>query len=76
MTRTNPFDLTDLKKGNLLGVKAPPYYKDEYIYEVTSAGEKVVRAVLRNSPRVRKSWTNEELKILLQMDIVRLVPQK
>jgi hypothetical protein len=63
----------DLKKGDLLAVKAPPYYKDEYIYEVTSAGEKMVRAALEHSPKVRKSWTAQELQLMIQMGVVRLI---
>jgi len=61
-----------IKKGQLLGVKAPPYYSKEYIYAVTSAGDKIVRADLYGSPRVRKSWTREELALLMEMGIVRL----
>jgi len=60
-----------VKKGQLLAVKAPPYYKKEYIYQVTSAGDKLVRASLYHSPRVRKSWTQEELSLLIDMGIVR-----
>jgi len=62
-----------IRKGQLLVVKAPPYYKKEYFYEVISAGEKQVRASLYHSPKVKKSWSLEELKILLDMGIVRLL---
>jgi hypothetical protein len=71
---TPPLNICDLKKGDLLGVKAPPYYKNEYVYEITSAGEKVIRAALRHSPRVRKAWTVRELELLVEMDVVRLIP--
>lgn len=62
----------DIKKGQLLGVKAPPYYEKEYLYEVTSAGDKLIRATLYHSPRVRKSWKMEELALMIDMGIVRL----
>jgi hypothetical protein len=64
--------IDDVKKGQLLVVKAPPYYSKEYFYEVVSAGSKQVRASLYHSPKVKKSWTLEELKLLLEMGIVRL----
>jgi len=62
----------DLKKGDKVYVKAPPYYKDEYLYEITSAGEKLIRATLYHSPKVRKNWSAKELHILFQMGMVRL----
>jgi hypothetical protein len=68
--------LPELKKGQLLKVKAPPYYEKEYVYEVTGAGEKVIRANLHHSPKVKKSWTLEELELLLEMGIVTLVEEK
>lgn len=69
--------LPELKKGQLLKVKAPPYYEKEYVYEVTGAGEKVIRASLQHSPKVKKSWTLEELEILIEMGIVALCePEK
>ena len=71
---TPPLNISDLKKGDLLGVKAPPYYKNEYVYEITSAGEKLIRAALRHSPRVKKTWTVRELELLVEMDVVRLIP--
>jgi hypothetical protein len=61
-----------IKKGQLLAVKAPPYYEKEYLYEVTGAGDKAIRATLYHSPKVRKSWTTEEFALLLEMGIVRL----
>jgi len=63
----------DLKKGDLLAVKAPPYYKEEYTYEITSAGEKMIRASLAHSPKVRKTWSAKELQLLFQMGVIRLV---
>jgi hypothetical protein len=53
-------------------VKVPPYYEKEYYYQVTSAGDKLVRADLYHSPKVKKSWTVQELKALMEMGIVRL----
>jgi hypothetical protein len=64
--------IDDIKKGQLLVVKAPPYYSKEYFYEVVSAGSKQVRASLYHSPKVKKSWSLEELRLLLEMGIVRL----
>jgi hypothetical protein len=61
----------EFHKGQLLAVKAPPYYKQEYIYEITSAGDKLVRANLHHSPKVKKSWSREELDLLIEMKIIR-----
>lgn len=61
-----------IKKKQFLWVKAPPYYEKEYLYEVTGAGDKSIRATLYHSPRVRKSWTTEELGLLIEIGIVRL----
>ncbi len=63
----------ELNKGQLLAVKAPPYYNKEYFYEVTSAGDKMVRATLYHSPTVRKSWKHEEFVLLLEIGVIRLV---
>ncbi len=68
--------LPELKKGQLLKVKAPPYFEKEYVYEVTGAGGKMIRANLHHSPKVKKSWTVEELEILFEMGIVALVPDE
>ncbi|MBI4533943.1 MAG: hypothetical protein HY711_08340 [Candidatus Melainabacteria bacterium] len=62
----------EIAKGQLLWVKAPPYYNKEYLYEVTASGDKLIRASLYHSPRVRKSWTTEELVLLFEMGMVRL----
>ncbi len=62
----------EIKKGLLLMVKAPPYYTKEYLYQVTSAGDKMVRADLFHSPRVRKHWSREELSLLFEMGMVRV----
>ena len=65
----------DIKKHQLLWVKAPPYYEKEYLYEVTGAGDKSIRASLYHSPRVRKSWTAEEFALLIEMGIVRMAAE-
>lgn len=64
--------IDDLKKGQLLLVKAPPYYEKEYFYEVTACGDKQIRATLYHSPKVKKVWTIEEYKVLTENGIVRL----
>ena len=64
--------ISALRKGMLLVVKTPPYYSREYLYEITSAGEKLIRAALYHSPTVKKSWTNEELSALIDLKIIRL----
>jgi hypothetical protein len=53
-------------------VKAPPYYEKEYFYEITGAGDKQIRATLYHSPKVKKSWSVEEFKLLIEMGVVRL----
>lgn len=63
----------DFVKGQLLGVKAPPLFEKEYIYEITGAGDKVIRASLRHSPKVKKQWTHEQFALLLEHGIVRLI---
>jgi hypothetical protein len=62
----------DVNKGQLLAVKAPPYYEKVYFYEVLSAGEKQIRATLYHSPKVKKTWTTEEFELLIEMGVVRL----
>jgi hypothetical protein len=61
-----------VQKGQLLIVKVPPYYEKEYFYEVTSAGDKLVRANLYRSPKVKRSWNIEEFKLLLEMGMLRI----
>lgn len=60
------------QKGQLLVVKVPPYYEKEYFYQITSAGEKLVRADLFHSPKVKKNWSVEELEMLIEHGIIRL----
>lgn len=61
----------EIKKGLLLIVKVPPFYDKEYFYEVTSAGDKLVRASLYNSPKVKKTWSIQELETLVNHGVVR-----
>lgn len=69
------FDQNKLQKGQILFVKAPPYYEKEYPYVITSAGEKMVKATLRNSSVVKKSWTTGELRILFDTKIIRFAKE-
>ncbi len=66
----------EIKKGQLVAVKAPPYYKKEYVYQITSAGDKLLRANLYHSPTVRKSWKQEEFMLLIEMGIIRLISKE
>lgn len=61
-----------VRKGQLLLVKTPPYFEKEYFYEVVSAGEKLIRANLYHSPKVKRSWTLEQFEASLEMGIIRL----
>lgn len=63
---------SEIVKGQKLIVKAPPYYEKEYVYEVTSAGDRQIRASLYKSPTVKKSWSREEFFLLIEMGVVRL----
>lgn len=63
----------NIKKGQLLAVKAPPLFEREYVYEVTAAGDKQIRADLRHSPKVKKHWTPEEFALLQEHGIIRLI---
>ena len=63
----------DIAKGQLLAVKAPPLFEKEYIYEVTAAGDKVIRATLQHSPKVKKHWTIEQFDLLVEHGIIKLV---
>lgn len=65
----------EIRKGQLLIVKTPPYYKKEYYYQVTSAGDKLIRADLYHSPKVKKSWTVFELEKLIELGIIRLAQE-
>lgn len=64
-----------IKKGQILIVKVAPYYEKEYYYEVTSAGEKLIRADLYHSPTVKKNWTKKELETLIDLGIIRLAQE-
>lgn len=68
--------LFDLKKGQELLIKTPPYFEKEYVYEVISAGEKQIRAGLKNSPKVKKSWTNEEFAAMVEHGLITIKTDK
>lgn len=61
-----------VNKGQLILVKAPPYYEKEYVYEIISAGDKQIRATLHHSPKVKKSWTLQEFLLHMKMGLVRV----
>jgi hypothetical protein len=63
----------NIKKGQLLAVKAPPLFEREYVYEVTASGDKQIRADLRHSPRVKKHWSPQEFALLQEHGIIRLI---
>jgi hypothetical protein len=62
----------NLKKGQILIVKVPPFFDQEYFYEVMGAGGKVIRASLYHSPRVKKHWTMEEYALLTEHGMIRI----
>lgn len=65
-------DPEKVRKGQVLAVRVPPFYDKEYLYEVTGAGGKLVRAKLFHSPTVKKQWTFEDLELLAQTGMLRL----
>lgn len=67
--------LAKVQKGQFLTVKAPPYYKTEYLYQVTSAGCQIIRAALFHSPTVRKSWKHDEFMLLIEMGVIKLIEE-
>jgi len=60
-----------LKKGQILMVKVPPFFDQEYFYEVVGAGGKLIRVALYKSPKVKKHWTMEEYALLCEHGMVR-----
>lgn len=64
-------DRERLQKGQLLVVRTPPFFDKEYLYEITSAGDKLVRVNLLHSPTVKKQWTLDELDLLYKNKMVR-----
>ena len=74
--RAEPPPLPELKKGTVLVLKVPPYFTKEYLYEITSAGEKLIRANLYRSAKVRKQWSKEELQALFNNEIARLADER
>jgi len=61
----------NLKKGQIIIVKVPPFFEQEYFYEVTGAGGRVIRASLYRSPKVKKHWTMEEYALLQEHGMIR-----
>jgi hypothetical protein len=66
----------EVKRGQLLQVKAPPLFEKEYLYIVTAAGDKMIRADLKNSPKVKKQWSLEEFELSIKHGIIRLVDKE
>ena len=62
----------NLKKGQILVVKVPPFFDQQYFYEITAAGDKMIRASLYHSPKVKKQWTPDEYKLLQEHGMIRL----
>jgi hypothetical protein len=60
-----------LKKGQILVVKVPPFFDQEYFYEVIAAGGKVIRVSLYKSPKVKKHWSVEEYQLLTEHGMIR-----
>lgn len=52
-------------------VKVPPFFDQEYFYEVVGAGGKLIRVALYKSPKVKKHWTLEEYALLCEHGMVR-----
>lgn len=73
--KKSDIDLERLKKGQLLVVKVPPFYDREYIYEISGAGGKLVRANLYHSPRVKKQWSFDDLELLFNNGIIRFAEE-
>lgn len=68
-------DLERLKKGQLLVVKVPPFYDHEYLYEISGAGGKLVRATLYRSPKVKKQWSFDDLELLFGNGMIRFAEE-
>ncbi len=75
-SNSSPKPKATWQKGQLIYVKAPPYYEKEYPYEISGAGDKMIRANLQHSPKVKKSWSHEEFELLIEMGLVRVVEEK
>ena len=68
-------DREKLQKGQILVVRTPPFFDKEYLYEITSAGDKLIRVNLLHSPTVKKQWTLDELDILYKNKMVRFADE-
>lgn len=71
ISKPREFDPEKLKKGQLLVVRVPPFYDKEYLYEISGAGGKLLRANLYHSPRVKKQWSFKDLEILFDNGMIR-----
>ena len=62
----------DIKIGQSILVKTPPYYRDEYEYVITQSGQKKISANLKGSTKVKKHWTTTEFELLLKHKLIAL----
>lgn len=74
MTKKKPLPTVEVAKGDSLSVKAPPYFDKEYTYEVTSAGDRQIRATLKGSSKVKKLWERTEFALLVGMGMIKILP--
>ena len=63
----------DLKKGQKILFKAPPLFEREYVYVITACGDKLIRADLLHSPKVKKHWTHHEFDLLIKHGVISLI---
>lgn len=68
-------DREKLQKGQILVVRTPPFFDKEYLYEIASAGDKLIRVNLLHSPTVKKQWTLNELDLLYKNKMVRFADE-
>ena len=68
-------DREKLQKGQILVVRTPPFFDKEYLYEIASAGDKLVRVNLLHSLTVKKQWTLTELDLLYKNKMVRFADE-
>lgn len=71
-----PLEVEKLTKGQLLIVKVPPFYNKEYLYEISSAGNKLIRVNLYHSPTVKKQWSLADLSLLFNSGMIRFATEK
>lgn len=66
-------NIIDITKGQSIIVKSPPYYEMEYEYIVIQAGEKIIKASLKGSIKVKKTWSRENFELLVHHEIIKIV---